>query len=146
MALQASTASATTAWTQDYEVARKQARATDKPILALFTGSDWCPPCKQFEKDVAYSTRFLDYVGDKVVLLKLDFPQHMLQSPALIAQNVALAERIGGMEYPRFYLLDANGEVLVKLKTRVERQASDYCDYILQAIGEGLAEIEKTRR
>lgn len=130
------------AWTQNYEIARVRAADAGKPILAMFTGSDWCPPCKEFERDVAYSKEFLRYTTGKVVLLKLDFPQHMLQAPELIAQNEALAGRIGGEEYPRFYLLDAKGEVITKLNTRVRRVAKDYGDLIRQALDEGLAEVK----
>lgn len=140
------TASLHAAWTPDYEAAKKQARETNRPILALFTGSDWCPPCKDFDKNVANSERFLRYTGGKVVLLKLDFPHHMLQSPVLIAQNAALAERIGGEEYPRFYLLDENGAVLVKLDTGRRRPAADYGEYIMQALAEGLAEVRRAEK
>lgn len=132
------------AWTQNYETAKERARAGGKPILALFTGSDWCPPCRQFERDVASSEGFLRYAADKVVLLKLDFPRHMLQAPELIAQNEALAARIGGEEYPRFYLLDAKGGVIAKLDTRKRRAARDYGDLIRQAIDEALAGAKRT--
>lgn len=133
------TTAAATAWTQDYEAAKKQSLAGKKPILALFTGTDWCPACKQFEKDVAHDARFLNYAADKVVLLKLDFPRHMLQSPELIAQNTALAERIGGEEFPRFYLLDAKGEVLGKLGMRARRQVSGITEFYIQTLDEALA-------
>jgi protein disulfide-isomerase len=131
------------AWTQSYETAKARAQEGGKPILALFTGSDWCPPCKQFEREVAGSATFLSYTADKVVLLKLDYPHHFLQAPELIAQNEALAERIGGREFPRFYLLDAQGGVLAKLKTDVRREAKDYTDFVLQALAEALAEVKK---
>lgn len=131
------------AWTQDYEAAKKQARLSNRPILAMFTGSDWCPPCKQFDREVAHSERFLGFTKESVVLLKIDFPQHKLQAPALIAQNEALAERIGGEEFPRFYLLDADGRVLGKLNTRVQRRAADYVDFILQALREELAKAAR---
>lgn len=139
----AATTSLHAAWTQNYESAKKQAGESGRPILALFTGTDWCPPCKQFEKQVANSKHFLEFTAKNVVLLKLDFPRHMLQSPALIAQNTALAERIGGEEYPRFYLLDEKGAVLAKLDMQRERMASDYGDFVLQALAEGLAEVRR---
>lgn len=132
------------AWTQDYEVAKRAARESGKPILALFTGSDWCPPCKDFDREVAGSKTFLDYAAKNVVLLKLDYPQHMLQAPRLIAQNAALAERVGEGEYPRFYLLDANGEVLRKVDTRTPRPARNLTDLYVLAIDASVAEAVKT--
>ena len=132
-------------WTENYELAKQRARATGQPILALFTGTDWCPPCKQFDKQVAHSEAFLEYAAGKVVLLKLEFPQHMLQSPALHAQNSALAERIGGSELPRFYLLDADGKVLTKIDMQTRRRARDLNELYTLAISEGLAAAAKAK-
>ena len=131
------------AWTEDYEVAKRVAQETGKPILALFTGSDWCPPCKDFDREVATSEAFLGYAAKNVVLLKLDYPQHLLQAPRLIAQNTALAARIGGEEYPRFYLLNANGDVLRKVDTRTRRPAENLIDLYVLAIDESVAEVVK---
>jgi thiol-disulfide isomerase/thioredoxin len=132
-------------WTENYELAKQRARVTGKPILALFTGTDWCPPCKQFDTQVAHSERFLGYAADKMVLLKLEFPKHMLQSQALYAQNSALAERIPGAEFPRFYLLDAEGEVLTKVDMRVRRPARDLNELYTLAIKDALATVAKSK-
>ncbi len=130
-------------WTQNYEQAKARAKATGLPILALFTGTDWCPPCKQFERGVANRPEFLAYAKGKVVLLKLDYPRHMLQSPALLRQNEELAERIGGQEFPRFYLLDSGGEVLTKLDTQGRIKANTLIGHYVRSIQEGLAELKK---
>jgi len=37
-------------WQTDFDLAKKQAKEENKPILMLFTGSDWCPPCKMLKK------------------------------------------------------------------------------------------------
>ena len=39
-------------WTDNFTAAVGKAKAEKKPILALFTGSDWCPPCQQLEKNI----------------------------------------------------------------------------------------------
>jgi thiol-disulfide isomerase/thioredoxin len=132
-------------WTENYEVAKQRARATGKPILAMFTGTDWCPPCKQFDEQVAHTSQFLGYAADKMVLLKLEFPKHMLQSPVLYAQNSALAERIPGVEFPRFYLLNADGEVLTKVDMRVRRPARNLRELYLLAIEDGLEAVAKAK-
>lgn len=132
-------------WTENYELAKQRARATGKPILALFTGTDWCPPCKQFDEQVAHSEQFLRYAADKMVLLKLEFPKHMLQSPALYAQNAALAERIPGEEFPRFYLLDAEGKVLTKVNMRVRRPARNLNELYTLAIQDAMATVAKAK-
>ena len=40
-------------WLTNYEAAKAEATAKHKRILALFTGSDWCPSCMKFEAEVA---------------------------------------------------------------------------------------------
>jgi len=39
-------------WLVDIDEAYAKAKKTNKPILANFTGSDWCGWCKRLDKDV----------------------------------------------------------------------------------------------
>ena len=39
-------------WLIDAEKAKEQAKKEGKAILMDFTGSDWCPPCKQLKSKV----------------------------------------------------------------------------------------------
>ncbi|MGB1930549.1 MAG: thioredoxin family protein, partial [Mariniblastus sp.] len=39
-------------FTEDAAKAIQQAQAENKDVIFLFTGSDWCPPCKKLEKEV----------------------------------------------------------------------------------------------
>ena len=36
----------------DMEAAVEQAKEQDKDLLLLFTGSDWCPPCKAYRSQL----------------------------------------------------------------------------------------------
>lgn len=125
-------------WMVNYEAARARARAEGKPVLALFTGTDWCPPCVEFEEQVAHSGTFLDYAAPRVVLLKLDFPRRSPQPPELRAQNEALRSRIMDGGYPSFYLLNADGSVRTRLRTTGPRAVANMQEYFVQALEEGL--------
>ncbi|MEN8784555.1 MAG: thioredoxin family protein, partial [Akkermansiaceae bacterium] len=35
----------------DFEAGKKKAAAEKKSLLVKFTGSDWCPPCIQLDKE-----------------------------------------------------------------------------------------------
>jgi thiol-disulfide isomerase/thioredoxin len=135
-----------TGWTHSYEQAKAWSNASGLPILALFTGTDWCPACKQFDRGVANQPEFLAYAKDKVVLLKLDYPRNMLQSPALIRQNQELAARIGGREFPRFYLLDSSGEVLTKLDMQGRMKATTLMGHYILSFQAGLDALEKAQQ
>ena len=62
-------------WGTDYDAALARAAKEKRPVLALFTGSDWCPYCVQLEKKVLKDSLFQKFAEKNVVLLYLDFPR-----------------------------------------------------------------------
>ncbi len=67
-------------WLTDYDKALEVAKEKNKPVLILFTGSDWCPPCMRMEKTVFSSKEFSDLADKYFVLIKLDSPKNKPQS------------------------------------------------------------------
>ncbi|MCB0571015.1 MAG: thioredoxin family protein [Phaeodactylibacter sp.] len=82
-------------WLTDLQQANVAAEREGKVIFLLFTGSDWCPACRRFDKNVLDTEAFRGYASRNLVLLKADFPRlRRNQLPdSLAAQNAALAER-----------------------------------------------------
>jgi len=99
-------------WSTDYAEAAKRARASDRPLVAFFTGSDWCTWCKRLEKEVFETAAFKAWAKDKVVLLELDFPSRTPQSKALKDQNKKLAAKYQVEGFPTVLILDPAGKVL----------------------------------
>jgi thiol-disulfide isomerase/thioredoxin len=93
-------------WFTDLELAKKEAKSSRRQILALFTGSTWCPACIRLEREVAHDPRFLQAAQKKYVLVKLDFPQGALQPGS---RNEALALRYGVGGYPTILTMSADG-------------------------------------
>ena len=62
-------------WLVDFEKAKVQAAKEGKSILMEFTGSDWCPPCIQLEKNVLSQEAFKTGAPKNIILLKLDSPR-----------------------------------------------------------------------
>ena len=106
--------STSTQWFESYEDAHRESLRTGKPMLAVFSGSDWCGPCIQLKKKVFDSTEFMSWASDNVVLLELDFPKKSPQLPKLQTQNQRLAKKYNITGYPTALFLDAGGEVLGK--------------------------------
>ena len=79
-------------WTNSTEAFRISAE-TKKPVLLIFSGSDWCAPCIRFEKKVLSENAFQVYAKDHLIILKADFPQRKKLSEELRKQNDALAEQ-----------------------------------------------------
>jgi len=102
-------------WNEDYEEVQTTAKALDRPILILFTGSDWCPPCKAFEERIAHEDAFLDYAQENLVLMMADFPRGKSQSRKVKAQNSELASQYKITGYPTLLLTDASGEAIAEV-------------------------------
>jgi len=62
-------------WYSDFDEAAKISKKTNKPILANFTGSDWCGWCIRLDKEVFSKKEFQKWADENVVLLTVDFPR-----------------------------------------------------------------------
>ncbi len=96
-------------WHDSYDSAIEESLKTGKPILADFTGSDWCHWCVKLKTDVFETETFRNWAQDNVVLLELDFPKRGMQSPKIKQQNQELANRFQIKSYPTVLFLDSNG-------------------------------------
>ena len=101
-------------WSDDFNAVKAEAKKTNKPILANFTGSDWCPWCIKLEKEILSQKAFQDYAGANLVLFIADFPQHKELSAAVQKQNDDLQNKYNIKGFPTVLLLDADGKVLGK--------------------------------
>lgn len=93
-------------WTEDINAAVEQAAATDKDLMILYTGSDWCPPCKLLDKEVLSQEQFIFEVDPHYVLVKLDFPRQTEQEPEIAKRNAEWAQRFGIEGFPTIVLTD----------------------------------------
>jgi protein disulfide-isomerase len=98
------------AWQTDFAAAKSAATQQNKYILLDFTGSDWCPYCIQMDKEVFEKPTFSTFAGEKLVLVKIDFPRKGGQSAAEKAQNQELAKKYGIEGFPTYVLLDPSGK------------------------------------
>ena len=101
-------------WLTDFEKAKEVAAARKLPILADFSGSDWCGWCIRLDGEVFSKKAFKDYAAKKLVLFLADFPQSKKQPERTVAQNEALARKYGVQGFPTVLLLDASGKVLAQ--------------------------------
>lgn len=119
-------------WTLDFEEAKTEAGASQKTILVVFSGSDWCKPCIQLHRALFESKEFSAYADENLVLVKADFPYKKKNrlSEKQTKHNEALAARYNpNGEFPLAVFTDASGKVLGSFgfdKTKTPQ------DYILQ--------------
>jgi protein disulfide-isomerase len=99
-------------WTEDYNGALAQAKASHKLILVDFTGSDWCPWCVKTDKEIFATQAFKDYADKNLILVKLDFLRNHPQDTAIKTRNKALADKYQVQGFPTLIAIDANEKVI----------------------------------
>jgi len=99
-------------WHESWDDASKESKKTNKPILANFTGSDWCGWCKRLDKEVFNTPAFAAWAKKNVVLLELDYPMRKQQTAAIKQQNAQLASKYRVPGYPTILFLKSNGDVI----------------------------------
>ena len=102
-------------WFTDFEQSKEAAGVSNKVILMVFSGSDWCKPCIRLDQNVFQDESFRDYAREHLVLLKVDFPrkrENKLENDQRV-QNEALAEKYNKTgSFPLVLVLDSTGEVV----------------------------------
>jgi protein disulfide-isomerase len=100
-------------WYVDLNKAYEESVETGKPIMANFTGSDWCGWCKKLSAAVFVKDDFKSWANENVVLLELDFPRRTAIPNDIKRQNQNLrnAFKVGG--FPTvwvFYMSKEEGQ------------------------------------
>lgn len=101
----------------NYQKAAEQAKAEQKAMIIVFSGSDWCAPCIKLDRTVWQSDVFAK-ASENWIIYKADFPkkkQNQLGSE-LKAQNEKLAEKYNpnGI-FPLVVMIQPSGKVLGQL-------------------------------
>lgn len=102
-------------WGENYPQALAEAKKSGKPILADFTGSDWCGYCIALKKEVFDTPAFKEWAAKNVILLEVDFPRRKAQAAEIKQQNGKLAQQFAIEGYPTILILDGNGKKIGEL-------------------------------
>ncbi len=101
-------------WLTSYEEALAQSRTSGKPILMLFTGSDWCHFCKLLEEEVFSKEAFRTWATSRCILLEIDLPVETPQPEALKKQNGRLLFAFPTGAMPSVLFVNRYEEVIAK--------------------------------
>lgn len=101
-------------WLTDFEKAKKEAAEKKLPILAEFSGSDWCPPCQMLHERVLAKPEFKKFAKKNLILFQADFPRQSKLPKETMKQNEKLAMEYGVDGFPTVILFDSKGKVLTK--------------------------------
>jgi uncharacterized protein YyaL (SSP411 family) len=104
-------------WQASLPAALAEAKATQKPVLAVFSGSDWCKPCMLLKQEVFDQPEFVSFAKDKFVLARFDFPRNKKNQldKAQTKLNEQAAEQLNKEgAFPAVVLLSPEGKVLAR--------------------------------
>lgn len=93
-------------WLVDVDKAYEISKKTNKPILANFTGSDWCGWCKKLRGEVFNTPEFKTWAEENVVLLELDFPRRKQLPQEQQIQNRSLQQAFQVRGFPTVWVFD----------------------------------------
>lgn len=114
-AAQAQAPAAGATWHTSLPAAKEQARATGRPLLAVFSGSDWCKPCIMLQEEILAKPEFEAFAKDKLVLAHFDFPRSRKNqlSPELTKSNDEAARELNrNGDFPLVIIISPEGKVL----------------------------------
>lgn len=104
-------------WLVDAEKAQELSEKTGKPILANFTGTDWCGWCIRLKREVFTTPRFKEWAKENVVLLEVDFPRRFKLPDNIAQQNAGLQQAFQVTGYPTIWVFDLEDQPETGRKT-----------------------------
>jgi thioredoxin-related protein len=118
-------------WLTKMDKAQEEAKETGLPILALFTGTSWCPYCVKLEKQVFSESAFKAFANQNLVLLILDY------GPGGTAKNKKdkeLSKEYAVTGFPTYFLTDADGEKLAQGGYQDGINPEKFAEWVNQAV------------
>ncbi len=103
---QDSFASEGTAWFHDFDKGRAIALEQGKPMLIVFTGSDWCQWCQKLDAALLSQDAFVDELSNLAVMVELDFPRRKKLPIRQQRVNRMVFEKLGIKSFPTVLLYD----------------------------------------
>lgn len=99
-------------WMSDYDKAVTLAKSSSKPVVLFFTGSDWCSWCAKIEKEVLNTSEFSDAISDKMLFVKIDFPNRTKLDQKIVEQNGNLQKKFMVKSFPTIILIDPEQQLI----------------------------------
>ncbi len=99
------------AWLTNYDEAMAAAQEAGRPVLAVFTGSDWCQHCRTLERNILDGREFREWASDRVVLLVVDLPKEGISVEERKARS-RVCIKYGVRSFPNTVLIAPDGSAL----------------------------------
>ncbi len=109
-------------WNSSFETARQQASANNRPILAVFTGSDWSPACMQLKNTILNSPEFQTLAEQRLILMEIDFPRTRPMAALHLQANQQLARTYNVTAFPTVLMISASGTNIAQISSSATKE------------------------
>ena len=124
-------------WIDNFREAQEISRRTNRPILLLLTGSDWCGYCIKLKREVLDMPEFKRFAAERLVLVYADSPSRIRLPHPLIEQNRRLKAQFNARGVPCTVILAPDGRELGRI-SGCPRDPRDYMRQLRHFIGRPL--------
>lgn len=131
-------------WFTNYDQAVQQARSASKPMVVLFTGTDWCTWCKKLDKEVLDQPEFAGAIADKFIFVKIDFPMNKTLPADQTARNKQVQKQFSVAGYPTIVVLDDKQTLLGTVGYRPGGPKA-YAEYLMKMLSDHGAYTQKVQ-
>lgn len=111
----------------------QHATSQNKPILLVFSGSDWCKNCIDLDEKIFKHEKKLQLLEEKFVLHFADFPRANLLSKNKVLDNEMLADQYNPNGFFPYILSLKNQQTEIKIFKYNPGQSEDLFDQLLSA-------------
>lgn len=96
-------------WITSFELAKAEARKSNKLIMAYFSGSDWEDWTQKLDHDVLSTPMFKLWASENVIPMQIDFPKEKRLAGMQKTQNERLRAEYTVSKVPTIIFLDPSG-------------------------------------
>ncbi len=101
-------------WRYDLPKALLEAKRTNRNVVLLFSGSDWCLPCKRFEAQVLSTHQIVKCFKRNVIAVLIDIRQVGHETIEQQTMKVRLMEHYNIQGFPTLVVLDSSGSKIAE--------------------------------
>lgn len=134
-------------WLVSVDEAYQLSQKTGKPIMANFTGSDWCGWCKRLTANVFSKDEFKSWAKDNVVLLEIDKPRRFQLPQNIAYQNQNFMQAFGISGFPTvwvFSLSKADAKSSYNIEPIARTSYKPTVEEFISSISSELASFKKS--
>jgi hypothetical protein len=110
-------------WENTFQDALNSATLRERPVVLVFTGSDWSPRSIKLEQEIFSNTEFAAWFGKTFSPCNADFPQRRPLPDATLTENTSLAMKFNVKHFPTLVALRPDGTEFARLEYNAETLA-----------------------